>query len=96
MLLDVQATRKKQQKMPQPLKDLDRQSNLYVDNALPVHAQLFEKHRLKSIKRILSTLLHSELRYHCKVIEELSEVLQSLSDVDDDVLLDASLVKTPI
>lgn len=47
---------------------------------LPVHARLFEKHRLKYLKGVLRNLVYSELKFHCRVIEELSPLLALLSD----------------
>jgi len=44
---------------------------------------LFEKYRLKGIKRIMENVLCAELRYHSKVIEELSPVLAMLRDIQD-------------
>lgn len=53
-----------------------------IELSLPLHSQLFEKHRIKSMKNVISNLLYSELRYHCKVVEELSQVLQTLEEVE--------------
>jgi hypothetical protein len=52
-----------------------------ADQSLRIHNDLFEKHRLKSIKTIISNLLYSEISYHCRAVEELSAVLESLSEV---------------
>lgn len=52
-----------------------------ADQSLRIHTELFETHRLKSVKTIISNLLHSEISYHCRAIEELSAVLESLSEV---------------
>ena len=52
-----------------------------TDQSLRIHSELFEKHRLKSIKKIITNLLYSEISYHCRAVEELSLVLESLSDV---------------
>lgn len=56
----------------------------FIQSTLPVHTKMFEKHRVHSVKRIMSTLLLAEIRYHAKVVEELSQVLASLNLVDDD------------
>ena len=56
-----------------------------TDQSLRIHSELFEKHRLKSIKKIITNLLYSEISYHCRVVEELSLVLQSLSNVNASV-----------
>ena len=55
----------------------------FVQSTLQVHAKLFEKHRVQSLKNVLHTWLSAELRYHCKVVEELSSVLQDLALVDE-------------
>ena len=55
----------------------------FVQSTLQVHAKLFEKHRVQSLKKVLHTWLTAELRYHCKVVEELSSVLQDLALVDE-------------
>jgi len=55
----------------------------FVQSTLQVHAKLFEKHRVQSLKKVLHTWLSAELRYHCKVVEELSSVLQDLALVDE-------------
>lgn len=55
----------------------------FVQSTLQVHAKLFEKHRVQSLKKLLHSLLHAELQYHCRVVEELSTVLQDLALVDE-------------
>eukprot|EP00388_Colpodella_angusta_P025338 GDKK01002336.1.p1 GENE.GDKK01002336.1~~GDKK01002336.1.p1 ORF type:complete len:153 (+),score=23.07 GDKK01002336.1:51-461(+) len=55
----------------------------FVQSTLQVHAKLFEKHRVQSLKKLLQSLLRAELQYHCKVVEELSTVLQDLALVDE-------------
>lgn len=55
----------------------------FVQSTLQVHAKLFEKHRVQSLKKLLHSLLHAELQYHCKVVQELSTVLQDLALVDE-------------
>jgi len=52
------------------------------NQALPIHASLFESHRIKSMKNLFSNLLHSEIRYHCRAIEELSVVLESIANIE--------------
>ena len=54
-----------------------------TEQSLPIHADLFEKHRIKSIKTLLTTILLSELKFHCKAVEDISLVLTSLKDVDE-------------
>lgn len=55
----------------------------FVRSTLQVHAKMFEKHRLHNLRAVLQTLLRAELRYHCKAVEEVSEVLKELAAVDD-------------
>lgn len=55
----------------------------FVQSTLQVHAKLFEKHRVQSLKKMLHSLLLAELQYHCRVVEELSTVLQDLAQVDE-------------
>lgn len=47
---------------------------------LPVHAELFEKHRVRDMNKLLSTMVHTELAYHIRVIEELSPVFEMLCE----------------
>ncbi len=56
----------------------------FIQSTLPVHARLFERHRVHGMKKIMNTLLLSEIQYHARVVEELSQVLGSLSTVGDD------------
>lgn len=56
----------------------------YVASTLPIHVKMFEKHRVNSLKILLSTMLKSELKYHCKVVEELTLVMQELSVINED------------
>jgi FAM92 protein len=61
-----------------------------LERSLPVHEELFESHRVKAMKKILSTVLTAELRYHCKAVEQLSAALAALNEVptDEDPSLD--------
>jgi len=52
------------------------------DPTLPIHAHFFEVHRTKCLKKVLKNMLYSELRYHIKVVEELSQVLSTLDAID--------------
>ena len=56
----------------------------FVVSTLQVHAKMFEKHRLQSMRALLKNLLDAELRYHCKVVEDISSVLHDLELVNDD------------
>lgn len=55
----------------------------FVQSTLGVHEKMFEKHRVQSLKTLLQGLVNAELRYHCRVVEELSLVLQDLALVDE-------------
>ncbi len=55
----------------------------FVQSTLGVHEKMFEKHRVQSLKKLLQGLVGAELRYHCRVVEELSLVLQDLALVDE-------------
>jgi hypothetical protein len=57
----------------------------FVQGTLQIHARMFEKHRLHSMRAVLKTILTAELRYHCRVVEEVSAVLQELALVEDTV-----------
>mmetsp|Transcript_14016 Transcript_14016/g.20948 ORF Transcript_14016/g.20948 Transcript_14016/m.20948 type:complete len:192 (-) Transcript_14016:124-699(-) len=55
----------------------------FAQSTLPVHVKLFEKYRLKSMTTLLTNLVETELRYHCKAVEELSSVISLLKKIDD-------------
>lgn len=57
----------------------------FMQGTLQIHCRMFEKHRLHSTRTLLKTLLSAELRYHCRVVEEISAVLQELAAVEDTV-----------
>lgn len=56
----------------------------FVVSTLQVHAKMFEKHRLQSMRVLLRNFLDAELRYHCKVVEDISSVLHDLELVCDE------------
>lgn len=58
---------------------LDQYKYTLCEDTLPVHARFFEKHRLKYLRGVLRNLIYSELKYHCRVVEELSPLLALLS-----------------
>jgi len=51
-----------------------------LGTTLPVHGELFEKHRVKSMNKLLTTMVHTELAYHIRAIEELSPVFEMLCE----------------
>lgn len=72
---DVQTGRKIYQKQQlAATNDSTNSTQAYNEEALCLHAQLFERHRVRSIKDLLASLLHSEITYHCKAIEELTGI----------------------
>lgn len=52
----------------------------FMQSTLHIHTKLFEKYRVRNMKKLMNTLLTAELRYHCRVVEELSVVKASLSN----------------
>ena len=51
---------------------------------LPVHVKMFEKHRLRNTTSVLTSLVETELRYHCRAVEDLSAVLVLLKSLEND------------
>jgi hypothetical protein len=56
----------------------------FIHATLPLHIKMFEKHRVQNLKALLKGLITSEMRYHCLVVEQLSEVLRDLAVIDED------------
>ncbi len=56
----------------------------FIQSTLPLHTKMFEKHRVQSMKKIMSNLLLSEIKYHARVVEELSAVLATLSLITEE------------
>ncbi len=46
--------------------------------SLPLHSSLFEKHRLDIIYKLIHNIVHTEISYHIRAIEELSPILALL------------------
>ena len=73
-----------------PLKEIINQSPqtrtnkdlAYPDPTLPVHSHFFEVHRIKALKRIIRNMVHTELQYHVKVIEKLTDVLAAVDNME--------------
>lgn len=53
----------------------------YCKLVLPIHTAMFDQHRTRSIKEVITGMLRCEIRYHCKAVEELSAVLEAFGDV---------------
>jgi hypothetical protein len=54
----------------------------HIEQLLPIHAALFEEHRIKSIKSLMTSMITAELRVHCRIVEQLSTGLEALSALD--------------
>lgn len=54
-----------------------------LNQLLPIHAKLFEKHRVENIKRLFRSLLWNEVTYHAKCLEAYSHLLECLDMVED-------------
>ena len=52
----------------------------YPDPTLPVHSHFFESHRIQVLKKVLRKMVRSEVKYHIKVIEHLTEVLDLIEE----------------
>ncbi len=48
---------------------------------LPLHTKLFEEHRQQCILSLVSRMLTSDIRYHCRAVEELSTALAALEEI---------------
>lgn len=55
----------------------------FIKSTLPIHAKMFEKHRVHNQLKLFRTLIEAELRYHCKAIEELSLVIRELALIEE-------------
>jgi hypothetical protein len=55
-----------------------------TEEALPIHTGMFERHRVRSLKMLLSDVLTAEISYHCRAVEELSLVLSSLTEIKEE------------
>jgi len=53
-----------------------------AESLLPVHSRMFEKHRVNHMHSLLLNVVYSEMSYHCRVIEELTPVLESLTSIN--------------
>jgi len=54
----------------------------HPDPTLGIHSNLFEHHRLKSVKKTMRKLLVTELSFHARVLEELSTVLAAVDAIN--------------
>ncbi len=60
-----------------------------VKSFLPIHAKLFEKHRVQQVKQILKQLLFREIAYHSKALEAYSQLFECLMEIEsyDEVMM---------
>ena len=59
---------------------------LYLIFALPLtnYCLLLLVHRVKNMKLILQEVFHNELLFHCRAVEELSQLSSAVNDINDD------------
>jgi len=57
-----------------------------AEDALPIHARMFDRFRVSTLKAIVQNILTTQLRMHCRAVEELSTVLEALGKIDVDTL----------
>lgn len=67
-------------KGPDPLHE---QRVYQAEDALPIHMEMFEKHRIGVLKGLLESVIMAELKHHCKAVEDLSGVLSKLKQVKE-------------
>ena len=79
VLGDYAATKKKAAQLNDPRLTSD------IERTLPVHSEMFEVHRVKSVKTLLATVLAAELKYHCRAVEEISSALAALKEIPDEI-----------
>lgn len=65
------------------LTDNTATANELLKSLLPIHAKLFEKHRLQEMKALLRQMLIKQLSYHAKALESYSQLLECLSEIED-------------
>ena len=53
-----------------------------ADPSLAIHSACFEQHRTRTMKKVMRRLLTTEMRFHCRALEELSAVLSAVDSID--------------
>lgn len=53
-----------------------------ADPSLAIHSACFEQHRVRTMKKVMRRLLTTEIRFHCRALEELSAVLSAVDGID--------------
>lgn len=67
-----------------PKSNDDIDDSQYTRSTLPLHTKMFEKHRVQSLRKVMTRMVHTELQFHCKAVEELSNVYDALSRFNDE------------
>lgn len=63
-------------------------SNLQLlKSTLPIHSKLFEKHRIQESKQFFKLLLMRETHYHAVALESYSQLLECLSEIEEQELI---------
>ena len=60
---------------------------LLLKSVLPVHAKLFEKHRIQESKQFFKLLLTREIHYHAMALESYSQLLECLSEIEEQEMI---------
>ena len=63
---------------------------------LPIHAELFEKYRLKKLHEVLYSVVHQDISYHIQAIENLSPVLTLLKNLEKNIESEDLKEKLPV
>lgn len=58
-----------------------------LKSILPIHAKLFEKHRIQESKQLFKLLLLREIQYHAVALESYSQLLECLSEIEEQELI---------
>jgi len=66
-----------QQLLPTPLT-----AKFDIKSFLPIHAKLFEKHRIYHMKQLLRAVLNREIGYHAKALEAYSQLFECLMEIE--------------
>lgn len=70
---------------------MDETLHAHYDRSLSVNHALFEAYRVKYLKAVISSQLHSELQFHCQAVQELSAALQALNSAPKPSPTDSTL-----
>jgi hypothetical protein len=65
------------------LPDTTDTTHALVRSLLPIHAKLFEKHRVTELKAFLRQLLTKQIAFHARSLEAYSQLLECLSEIED-------------